>query len=116
MAGCGHRAVAPQTPAHSRARLIVADHAVQAGAQTQLGIEFVTEPASCRAHHVRGRVALARRVSNKLYTKTGRPSIAPEKLLRALLLQGRYCERELARATFVPFVAAKRIHDRLRKS
>jgi hypothetical protein len=25
---------------------------------------------------------------NKLYAKTGRPSIAPEKLLRALLLQG----------------------------
>src|SRR4029077_11387552 len=30
---------------------------------------------------------------NKLYAKTGRPSIAPEKLLRALLLQARYSVR-----------------------
>jgi hypothetical protein len=28
---------------------------------------------------------------NKLYAKTGRPSIAPEKLLRALVLQARGC-------------------------
>jgi transposase len=28
---------------------------------------------------------------HKLYAKTGRPSIAPEKLLRALLLQALYC-------------------------
>lgn len=93
MTGCGHRAVAPQTPAHSRARLIVADHAVQAGAQTQLGIEFVTKPTSsnfvpCASCSRKSRARKAR--LNKLYTKTGRPSIAPEKLLRALLLQGRY--------------------------
>jgi transposase len=30
---------------------------------------------------------------NKLYAKTGRPSIAPEKLLRALLLQVLYSVR-----------------------
>jgi transposase len=30
---------------------------------------------------------------NKLYAKTGRPSIAPEKLLRALLLQALYSVR-----------------------
>src|SRR6266568_2388862 len=30
---------------------------------------------------------------NKLYAKTGRPSIAPEKLLRALLLQAMYSVR-----------------------
>src|ERR1700684_4254064 len=30
---------------------------------------------------------------NKLYAKTGRPSIAPEKLLRALLLQALYGKR-----------------------
>ena len=30
---------------------------------------------------------------NRLYAKTGRPSIAPEKLLRALLLQGLYSVR-----------------------
>src|SRR6266481_10086797 len=30
---------------------------------------------------------------NSLYAKTGRPSIAPEKLLRALLLQGLYSVR-----------------------
>jgi|SRR5438552_18083630 len=31
---------------------------------------------------------------NKLYAKTGRPSIAPEKLLRALLLQALYSVRK----------------------
>jgi len=30
---------------------------------------------------------------HKLYAKTGRPSIAPEKLLRALLLQALYSVR-----------------------
>ena len=30
---------------------------------------------------------------NRLYAKTGRPSIAPEKLLRALLLQALYSVR-----------------------
>jgi len=32
---------------------------------------------------------------NKLYAKTGRPSIAPEKLLRALLLQALYSVRSV---------------------
>jgi len=31
---------------------------------------------------------------HKLYAKTGRPSIAPEKLLRALLLQALYSVRK----------------------
>jgi transposase len=35
---------------------------------------------------------------NRLYAKTGRPSIAPEKLLRALLLQALYSVAQQANA------------------
>src|SRR5271163_3910412 len=46
---------------------------------------------------------------NKLYAKTGRPSIAPEKLLRALLLQALYpvrSERLLMEQPGAPGLAA----------
>src|SRR5947209_7107450 len=61
---------AQEVPPHGGASLLRAHHPLR---QIQIIVDRVLEQLSPRF--------------NKLYARTGRPSIAPEKLLRALLLQ-----------------------------